>query len=268
MAFNAGLTYVFLPAGNSLQSGGRGAPQPSAPLWYPGSPDLPGAEKSPCYSRWRLEHKVVDFAIQLAVILFAISFHESAHAWTALKHGDTTARDLGRISLNPLRHIDLFGSILLPILLYFTSGLIFGYAKPTPVDLRNTKNPRRADMAVSAAGPLSNFILCVPGILVLVLLRRLQAVIAPEILEPLWAVAAAFVMVNFSLGIFNLIPIPPLDGSHVVASIVGEPAQRFFQTIAPFGFMLLILLSYMGALRVVMGPIFQAFGMFLQRVVG
>ena len=93
-----------------------------------------------------MEHKVVDFAIQLAVILFAISFHESAHAWTALRFGDTTARDLGRISLNPIRHIDPFGSILVPIVLYFFSGLIFGAAKPTPVDLRNTKNPRLANL--------------------------------------------------------------------------------------------------------------------------
>ena len=213
-------------------------------------------------------HKIVDFAIQLAVILFAISFHESAHAWTALKFGDTTAKDLGRISLNPLRHIDLFGSIILPLLLYFSSGLIFGYAKPTPVDLRNTANPRRADLAVSAAGPLSNFILCVPGILVLWVLRRLDAGtgVSQGILEPLWAIAGAFVMVNFSLGVFNLIPIPPLDGSHVVASLVGPPAARFFQTLAPFGFLLLIVLSYMGLLKVVLGPVFAAFSGFLQRV--
>jgi Zn-dependent protease len=212
--------------------------------------------------------KIVDFAIQLAVILFAISFHESAHAWVALKHGDTTARDLGRISLNPIRHIDLFGSIILPLLLYFTSGMIFGYAKPTPVNLRNTRNPRRADMAVSAAGPFSNFLLCAVGVVVLYLLRRLTAgpAVSEGIVEPLWAISAAFVMVNFSLGVFNLIPIPPLDGSHVVASLAGAPAERFFQTIAPFGFLLLILLSSMGVLRVVMGPIFAAFTRFLQMV--
>ncbi|HSS45696.1 MAG TPA: site-2 protease family protein, partial [Thermoanaerobaculia bacterium] len=89
-----------------------------------------------------MSFKIVDFAIQLAVILFAISFHESAHAYAALRCGDTTARDLGRISLNPIRHIDPIGSIVLPALLYFTSGLIFGYAKPTPVRLDQTRNPR------------------------------------------------------------------------------------------------------------------------------
>lgn len=216
----------------------------------------------------RLEQKILDFAIQLVVILFAISFHESAHAWTALKFGDTTARDQGRISLNPLRHIDPFGSVILPILLYFTSGMIFGYARPTPIDLRNTKDPRRANMAVSAAGPLSNFLLCAVGIVVLVLLRRLGAgtAMTQGVLEPLWAVSVAFVMVNFSLGVFNFIPIPPLDGSHVVESVIGPPAERFFQSIAPFGFLLLIALSYLGVLSRVMGPIFQMFGAFLSRV--
>src|SRR5262249_7446216 len=101
------------------------------------------------YSAACLGHKVVDFAIQLAVVLFVISFHESAHAYAALKFGDTTARDLGRISLNPIRHIDPVGSILVPLMLYLFSGLIFGAAKPTPVDLRNTRDPRLANLVVS-----------------------------------------------------------------------------------------------------------------------
>jgi Zn-dependent protease len=232
----------------------------------PRSPDP--AEEGALAIVGRLEQKIVDFVIQLAVILFAISFHESAHAWMALRWGDTTARDQGRISLNPIRHIDLFGSILLPLLLYFTSGLLFGYARPTPVDLRNTRDPRRANLAVSAAGPLSNFLLCAVGIVILVLLRRLGAgtAMSQDVLEPLWAVAASFVMVNFSLGFFNFLPIPPLDGSHVVESVVGPPAERFFQTIAPFGFLLLIALSYIGVLGRVMGPVFEMFRGFLNRV--
>jgi Zn-dependent protease len=212
--------------------------------------------------------KIVDFVIQLAVVLFAISFHESAHAWSALKLGDTTARDLGRISLNPLRHIDPFGSVILPILLYFTSGLIFGYAKPTPVDLRNTRNPRVANLIVSGAGPLSNLLLCIIGIVPLVLLRKLSAgETAPEnVIAPLWAIATTFVIVNFSLGFFNLIPIPPLDGSWVAASIFGPPVELFFRQIARFGFLILILLSYLGVLGAIMRPVFGAFQAFLQRV--
>jgi Zn-dependent protease len=212
--------------------------------------------------------KVVDFIIQLAVVLFAISFHESAHAYAALKFGDTTARDLGRISMNPIRHIDLFGSVLLPLLLYFTSGMIFGYAKPTPVDLRNTPNPRLANFGVSAAGPLSNLLLCTLGVIPLLILRRAGAGGTADegLIAPLWAVAAAFVTVNFSLGIFNLVPIPPLDGSWVAASIFGEPVERFFRTIAPFGFLLLIVLSSLGLLGVIMGPAFRAFESFLRLV--
>ena len=218
-----------------------------------------------------LAHKVVDFAIKLSVILFAISFHESAHAWSALQCGDTTARDQGRISLNPLRHIDPFGSIILPILLYMTSGMIFGYAKPTPVDLRNTRNPRVANFWVSIAGPLSNLLLVVFGVIALVILRRVSPAgteVRESVVAPLWAVAAAFTVVNFSLGIFNLLPIPPLDGSWVAASIFGAPVEGFFRLIAPFGFMILIALSYTGILSVLMNPAFEIFDAILRRLLG
>ncbi len=199
--------------------------------------------------------KIVDFAIQLAVVLFAISFHESAHAYAALRFGDTTARDLGRISLNPIRHIDPFGSLILPLILYIFSGLIFGAAKPTPVDLRNTRNPRLANLVVSAAGPLSNFLLCGAGILVLRVigasvpgaLQELAMAVryrqfAAGALAPITYLLFYFALVNAMLGVFNLIPIPPLDGSGVLASVIGPAAQRLFATIAPFGLLILILL--------------------------
>jgi Zn-dependent protease len=214
-----------------------------------------------------LAHKVVDFAIQLAVILFAISFHESAHAWSALQFGDTTARDQGRISLNPLRHIDPFGSIILPLIMYALSGLIFGAAKPTPVDLRNTSNPRLANLVVSAAGPLSNFLLCAIGILLLRIIRAaapgaLQGLylalqgqpFGAGVLAPITYLLFYFALVNAMLGVFNLIPIPPLDGSGVAASVFGPPVQRLFITIAPFGFLILILLLSTGILRSIFGP--------------
>jgi Zn-dependent protease len=204
-----------------------------------------------------LEHKVVDFAIQLAVILFSISFHESAHAWSALQFGDTTARDLGRISLNPIRHIDPVGSILVPLLLYIFAGMIFGAAKPTPVDLRNTRNPRLANLVVSAAGPLSNFLLGGIGLLGFYVIRRTAPGAMNDLLEalqpqgarfaagalaPITYILFFFVLVNFMLGVFNLIPIPPLDGSGVLLSLGGEPVARLFQVIRPFGFLILILL--------------------------
>jgi Zn-dependent protease len=201
--------------------------------------------------------KIVDFAIQLAVILFAISFHESAHAYAALRFGDTTARDLGRISLNPMRHLDPFGSVLLPAMLYFLSGgrFIFGAAKPTPVDLRGTANPRLANLVVSAAGPASNFLLAGIGVVLLIAIRSsfpqalgdLAAAIqghqfAAGSLAPITYVLWSFSIVNVALAVFNLIPIPPLDGSGVVVSLFGAPVARLYATIAPFGFLILILL--------------------------
>ncbi|HEV8117879.1 MAG TPA: site-2 protease family protein, partial [Thermoanaerobaculia bacterium] len=186
-----------------------------------------------------MSHKVVDFAIQLAVILFAISFHESAHAWSALQFGDTTARDQGRISLNPIRHIDPFGSIILPLILYIFSGMIFGAAKPTPVNLRNTRNPRLANLVVSAAGPLSNFLLAGIGIVLLIVIRRsapgamqdlaeaLQGHrFAPGALAPITYLLFFFCLVNVSLAVFNLLPIPPLDGSGVVRALGGPGVDR------------------------------------------
>jgi len=225
-----------------------------------------------------LAQKIVEFAIQLSVILFAISFHESAHAYAALRFGDTTARDLGRISLNPIRHIDPFGSVLLPIMLYFLSNgrFIFGAAKPTPVDLRNTKDPRMANLVVSAAGPVSNFLLASVGIVLLRILRLVdqrtivdlaEAVqghhFAAGALAPIAYVLFSFVMVNVSLGVFNLIPIPPLDGSGVVVSVFGPPVARLYATIAPFGFLILILLISTPFL----GWVFAPFGRLALRLI-
>ena len=202
-------------------------------------------------------HQIVDIVIQLAVILFAISFHESAHAFAAWRLGDTTARDLGRISLNPIRHIDPFGSVLLPVMMYLLSNgqFIFGAAKPTPVNLRNTRNPRLANLVVSAAGPLSNFLLSAAAVGFLVAIRRTSPgsiaalwdalhgnAFAPGALAPISYVLYNFAVVNAGLAVFNLIPIPPLDGSGVAVSVLGAPAARVYATIAPFGFLLLILL--------------------------
>jgi Zn-dependent protease len=217
-----------------------------------------------------LAFKIVDFGIQLAVILFAISFHESAHAYSALRFGDTTARDLGRISLNPIRHLDPFGSVLLPLFMYILSSgqLIFGAAKPTPVDLRNTKNPRLANLVVSAAGPLSNFLLAVVAIAALLIIKKssprdivdlyyaLQKVrFARGALAPVVYVLFHFAMVNVVLGVFNLIPIPPLDGSGVVVSLFGGSVARVYASLARFGFLILIGLLYLGVLNWIFGPI-------------
>jgi Zn-dependent protease len=217
--------------------------------------------------------KVVDFAIQLAVILFAISFHESAHAWSALKFGDTTARDLGRISLNPLRHLDPVNSVLLPALMYILSGgrFIFAAAKPTPVDLRNTRNPRLANLVVSAAGPVSNLLLASIAIGALLVIKSVapQAIVdlalalrgqgfASGTLAPLMYILFEFTLINVMLAVFNLIPIPPLDGSGVVISAFGGSVARAYATIAPFGFLILIVLLSTGFLARILRPAQEA----------
>lgn len=214
--------------------------------------------------------KVVDFAIQLSVILFAISFHESAHAYAALRFGDTTARDLGRISLNPIRHLDPFGSVLLPLAMYILSSgrMIFGAAKPTPVNLANTRNPRLANLVVSAAGPVSNFFLASLALVALVGIRSAAPAAIPDLLSaiqgqrfaagalaPLTYVLFQFAIVNVVLGVFNLIPIPPLDGSGVVISVFGGSVARLYATMAPFGFIVLILLLYSGFLSRILRPV-------------
>src|SRR5262249_7000321 len=147
-----------------------------------------------------MSFKVLEICVRLIVLLFAISFHESAHAWTALKFGDTTARDLGRISLNPLRHIDPFGTILLPLLGLILGGGIFGYAKPTPVNLRFAKNPRLMNFVVSAAGPVSNFLAAALSVLILVGIREASPGTVPRLLsgdiQPGVVAPIAFVLVQ------------------------------------------------------------------------
>ena len=218
-----------------------------------------------------MEHKIIDFVIQLAVILFSISFHESAHAYAALLFGDTTARDLGRISLNPMRHIDPVGSILVPLILYFFAGFIFGSAKPTPVDLRNTKDPRLANLVVSAAGPFSNFLLAGLGLVVFAVIRAANPEALGELAEalqgsrfasgalaPITYLLFFFVLVNVMLGVFNLIPIPPLDGSGVLLSLGGESVGRLYAVIRPFGFLILLVLVMSPILGGILRPIQNA----------
>ncbi len=201
--------------------------------------------------------KVLEIVIQVAALLFAVSVHESAHGWMALRCGDTTARDLGRITLNPLKHVDLFGSLLVPALLAFTGAPVFGWAKPVPISLRGVRNPRKANLLISAAGPLSNFAVAVVGAAAFFVLRVL-APGGPElktsIFYPLLLVALFTVAVNVSLGIFNLVPIPPLDGFGVVESFAPAIWIRGVMWVRRYGFILLVVAIFTGGLSAVLGP--------------
>jgi Zn-dependent protease len=201
--------------------------------------------------------KVLEIVIQVAVLLFAVSVHESAHGWVALRCGDTTARDLGRITLNPLKHIDLFGSLLVPALLAFSGAPVFGWAKPVPVSLRGVRNPRRANLLVSAAGPVSNFAVAILGAAGFFVLRAV-APAGPEahssLFYPLLLVALYTVVVNVALGIFNLVPIPPLDGFGVVESFAPARWIRGVMWVRRFGFILLVVAIFTGGLAALLRP--------------
>jgi Zn-dependent protease len=198
----------------------------------------------------------LDIFVKVVVFLLAISVHESAHAWTAGRYGDPTATLLGRVSLNPIRHIDPIGTVLLPVIGILSGFGAFGWAKPTPVDPRNFKQPIKADIMTSVAGPASNFILVslafftsmaivawVPQghqnfVLAVNQAFSRQAVAASSEITPLFPLMLLLVeviVINVLLGVFNLIPLPPLDGSHVVRHLMPENMRRMYDTVGMIG---------------------------------
>ena len=194
-------------------------------------------------------------AIQVVALLFAVSFHESAHGLAALACGDPTAREQGRISLNPLRHIDPIGSVVFPALLALTGAPVFGWARPVPVDLRRTREPRLANLLVTAAGPLSNVVLALLFTALVFLVRpRLHAVGAGAVDEALFLLAVYSVLINAALAIFNLLPIPPLDGFGVLESLLPRSLAPLAFALRRYGMLILIGLMMTGVLRHVLGP--------------
>ncbi|ABF42859.1 peptidase M50 [Candidatus Koribacter versatilis Ellin345] len=198
---------------------------------------------------------------QMVAFLFAISLHEAAHAWTADRCGDPTAKMLGRITLNPLRHIDPIGSLVLPIIGLISHIGFIGWARPTPVEPRNFRRPVRDDILVTLAGPASNlFLVIVFGFLLkgLVIFARTHQI--PESMEPLLYLSEAVVFINILLFVFNLLPIPPLDGSHVVRHFLSPDAQRVYDRVGTYGLMLFFIASwYFNILGVLIHPLNVAF---------
>lgn len=191
--------------------------------------------------------------VQVAALVFAVCVHESAHGLAALACGDTTARDLGRISLNPLRHVDPVGSVLLPAMLAFANAPVFGWARPVPVSLARTRNPRRANLLVSAAGPASNLLLAAGFAALTGLLRTRLGEADPVIVLAFWF-GVYSVLVNVVLAVFNILPIPPLDGFGVLESLLPRPLLPLAATLRRFGMPLLLLAILSGSLRGILGP--------------
>jgi Zn-dependent protease len=191
---------------------------------------------------------VLSVAIDMAIILVALTIHEAAHAWTADKLGDPTARLLGRVSLNPLVHIDLIGTVILPLLAAFSNLPIIGWAKPVPVNINRLRHHRRDFMLVAAAGPISNLLQAVvAAIAIRTLFGGLDASLLPAIL-------GLAVQINVFLAFFNLIPVPPLDGGNVLAGLLPPEAARVFDNLRPYGFIILYALMLTGVLSTLIVP--------------
>ncbi len=188
-------------------------------------------------------------------VVLAVVLHEVAHGWVADRLGDNTARFMGRLTLNPVKHIDPFGTIVIPLMLIVVgSPFLFGYAKPVPVDFRKLRNPRRDMIWVAAAGPVTNLLLALASTLLLAL-----AVQMPQgmiwMAEPLALMCQASIMINLVLFIFNLIPLPPLDGGRVAVGLLPGPLAYQLARLEPYGFMIIVALLIFGILQKAIGPL-------------
>jgi Zn-dependent protease len=193
--------------------------------------------------------------IGFVILIASLTFHEAAHAWTANKLGDPTARMLGRLTLNPAAHIDVIGTIVFPLLAMLTNIPLIGWAKPVPVDMRHLRHPRRDFAVVAAAGPISNLLLAAGGTLVLSLLITdgpgSASGIALSVLE-------TFILLNVLLAVFNMIPIPPLDGGNILIGILPESLAATIDKLRPWGFLLLYGLMLSGMLWTIVSPVHRA----------
>ena len=212
--------------------------------------------------------RLVIAVFEFVLLLFSLSFHECAHAWMASRLGDQTARMMGRVTLNPIEHIDPIGTLLLPALMIFGpiigfggfGGILFGWAKPVPIISRNFRQYRRDDMLVSLAGPASNLVLAFIAFLGLVVLiiaeRRMPVTDNPSVaIQTFYLISSIGLQLNLTLAIFNLIPIPPLDGSHVARQLLPYNAVQVYDRIPIWGSYLLMIFLGRAILGAVMVPI-------------
>lgn len=194
-------------------------------------------------------------AIYALPLIFAITLHEVAHGYMASLFGDHTAKLSGRLSLNPVKHIDLVGTIILPLIMLLLTNFVFGWAKPVPVDARNMRHPQRDMAIVALAGPLSNIAMALVWGLIAKLGVYLMQNGSVSYGLPLNAMGGAGVIINIFLAVLNLIPLPPLDGSRVLSAVLSRRAAYHFSLIEPYGFYILIILMYLGVLSFIMMPL-------------
>jgi Zn-dependent protease len=202
-----------------------------------------------------MSERIAQFLVFFPVFLFSLSFHEASHAWVANRLGDPTAKMMGRLTLNPLAHIDWIGTVLFPLLMFLLPGLLlFGWAKPVPVDSRNLRGGRLGGLKVSAAGPVSNVLLaCVfAGVIHLIFRTHVRF----PMLGLLAQLLETGVILNLMLACFNLIPIPPLDGSGVMQGILPARYLAGYERFTRYGFLILIAGLYLGVFRYLLIPVY------------
>ena len=223
--------------------------------------------------------EVVLVLMQVVVLMLAFCVHECAHAWTAWRLGDPTAKLLGRITLNPIKHLDPFGSVIFPLIGLFYGGMLFGWAKPTPVTARNFKNYRRDDIMVSLAGPASNLLMAITALILLLVMKHVVAggqvaieaarLIAHHVrgipidslpsLFPMALFLYYVILLNLLLFVFNLIPVPPLDGSRILRHFLPYNALQVYDRIGMFGMIFIMLIGGSVIFRVFLYPLQSTF---------
>lgn len=207
------------------------------------------------------QQEIVQKIFEFVVLLFALSLHEAAHAWMASRLGDQTARMLGRVTLNPAKHIDLVGTILIPLaMLFLGGGILFGWARPTPVNTRNFRKIVRDDILTTLAGPVSNLLAALVSVILMVVLAKVSPqgdmavhavagmytpglMAASPVVFPIAILLYMSVVLNIFLAVFNLIPLPPLDGSHILRHMLPYRALRFYDSMGTIGLIVILFLG-------------------------
>jgi Zn-dependent protease len=210
------------------------------------------------------EQLIPHLVIYMVVLLLAISAHEAAHAWMSYKFGDDTARLLGRVTLNPVAHTDPIGTLLIPIVNFILSAggarfFLIGWGKPTPVNPLRWRQKDLANVMVSIAGILANLLIATIAFIIIkiFLVMGVFYAMSPDLREPVGLLLESMLTMNISLAVFNLLPFPPLDGSKVLETFLPDSMQPLFATLEQYGFLILMVLMYMGVFNAIMAPVFR-----------